>query len=107
MAKLESCLAACASISGTSAVGRPGPGRVFGVCPGLRRCFDRVEFELLPGTGHLPYEECPETLTRIVNSFLTRMREAGPQLVRSSVWPSSEPSQAKHFALLAKFQAIG
>jgi pimeloyl-ACP methyl ester carboxylesterase len=49
----------------------------------LRRCFDRVEFQVLPGTGHLPYEECPETLSRLVNSFLTRMREAGPQLVRS------------------------
>jgi len=51
----------------------------------LRRCFDRVEFELLPGAGHLPYEECPEVLARIVNSFLVRMRqnETGPQLVRS------------------------
>jgi 4,5:9,10-diseco-3-hydroxy-5,9,17-trioxoandrosta-1(10),2-diene-4-oate hydrolase len=50
----------------------------------LRRCFDRAEFELLPGTGHLPYEECPEVLTRLVNSFLSRMRESGPQLVRNS-----------------------
>ena len=50
----------------------------------LRRCFDRVEFEVLPGTGHLPYEECPETLARIVSSFLTRMRQAGPQLVQSN-----------------------
>jgi pimeloyl-ACP methyl ester carboxylesterase len=52
----------------------------------LRRCFDQVELIELPGTGHLPYEECPETLTRLVNSFLVRMRgqgEAGPQLVRS------------------------
>jgi pimeloyl-ACP methyl ester carboxylesterase len=49
----------------------------------LRRCFDRVEFELLTGTGHLPYEECPEVLTRLVNAFLTRTREAGPQLVRT------------------------
>jgi pimeloyl-ACP methyl ester carboxylesterase len=49
----------------------------------LRRCFDRAEFELLPGTGHLPYEECPEVLTRLVNSFLSRMRESGPQLVRN------------------------
>ncbi len=52
----------------------------------LQRCFDHAEFEVLPGTGHLPYEECPDTLTRIVNSFLRRMRgpvEAGPQLVRS------------------------
>jgi 4,5:9,10-diseco-3-hydroxy-5,9,17-trioxoandrosta-1(10),2-diene-4-oate hydrolase len=47
----------------------------------LRRCFDRVEFQVLPGAGHLPYEECPETLSRLVNSFLTKTREAGPQLV--------------------------
>jgi pimeloyl-ACP methyl ester carboxylesterase len=50
----------------------------------LRRCFERVELVELPGTGHLPYEECPETLARLVNSFLARMRgqsEAGPQLV--------------------------
>jgi len=51
----------------------------------LQRCFDRVELEVLPGTGHLPYEECPETLTRLVNSFLARVRETGPQLVRSTV----------------------
>jgi len=51
----------------------------------LRQFFDRVEFELLPGTGHLPFEECPEVLTRLVNSFLIRMRqtETGPQLVRN------------------------
>jgi len=47
----------------------------------LRRCFDRVEFQVLPGAGHLPYEECPETLSRLVNSFLSKTREAGPQLV--------------------------
>ena len=53
---------------------------------GLRRCFDRAELVELPGMGHLPYEECPETLTRLVNSFLVRMRgqvEAGPHLVPS------------------------
>jgi pimeloyl-ACP methyl ester carboxylesterase len=52
----------------------------------LRRCFDRAELVELRGTGHLPYEECPETLSRLVNSFLVRMRghgEAGPQLVQS------------------------
>jgi 4,5:9,10-diseco-3-hydroxy-5,9,17-trioxoandrosta-1(10),2-diene-4-oate hydrolase len=52
----------------------------------LRRCFDQVELVELPGTGHLPYEECPETLARIVNSFLLRVRgrdEGGPQLVQS------------------------
>ena len=53
---------------------------------GLRRCFDRAELVELPGMGHLPYEECPETLTRLVNSSLVRMRgqvEAGPHLVPS------------------------
>jgi 4,5:9,10-diseco-3-hydroxy-5,9,17-trioxoandrosta-1(10),2-diene-4-oate hydrolase len=58
----------------------------------LRRFFDQVEFQVLPGTGHLPYEECPETLGRLVNSFLSRtrggMRETGPQLVRSKVRPA-------------------
>jgi pimeloyl-ACP methyl ester carboxylesterase len=52
----------------------------------LRRYFDRADLELLPGTGHLPFEECPETLTRIVNSFLARLRgpcETGPTLVRN------------------------
>jgi pimeloyl-ACP methyl ester carboxylesterase len=52
----------------------------------LRRCFDRAELVELPGMGHLPYEECPETLTRLVNSFLVRMRgqaEAGPHLIPS------------------------
>jgi pimeloyl-ACP methyl ester carboxylesterase len=51
----------------------------------LRQCFDRVEFELMQGTGHLPYEECPEVLTRLANSFLVRMRQngTGPQLVRN------------------------
>jgi pimeloyl-ACP methyl ester carboxylesterase len=48
----------------------------------LERCFDRVQFELLPGAGHVPYEEVPEVFTRLVNSFLAKVREAGPQLVR-------------------------
>jgi pimeloyl-ACP methyl ester carboxylesterase len=52
----------------------------------LRRCFERVELVELAGTGHLPYEECPETLSRLANSFLARMRgqtEIGPQVVQS------------------------
>jgi pimeloyl-ACP methyl ester carboxylesterase len=52
----------------------------------LQRCFDRAEFVVLPGTGHLPFEECPEALARIVNAFLVRMRgrqEVGPVLVRN------------------------
>jgi len=54
----------------------------------LQRYFDQAELEILPGAGHLPYEECPELLARIVNSFLVRMRgkaDKGPQLVRSHV----------------------
>jgi pimeloyl-ACP methyl ester carboxylesterase len=53
----------------------------------LRRCFDQVEFAMLPATGHLPFEECPEALSRLVNSFLTRMRQgqAGPQLLLGGV----------------------
>jgi 4,5:9,10-diseco-3-hydroxy-5,9,17-trioxoandrosta-1(10),2-diene-4-oate hydrolase len=51
----------------------------------LRQCFDQAELEVLPGAGHLPYEECPEIFARTVNSFLDGMRrqtEAGPRLVR-------------------------
>ncbi len=53
----------------------------------LRECFDQVEFELLRGAGHLPYEECPELLARLVSAFLARTRqtETGPHLVRSKV----------------------
>jgi pimeloyl-ACP methyl ester carboxylesterase len=59
----------------------------------LRLCFDQVEFELLPGAGHLPYEECPDVLTRIVNSYLARMRqtEAGPRLVPNNLHLSPLP----------------
>jgi pimeloyl-ACP methyl ester carboxylesterase len=47
----------------------------------LQRCFDQVDFHLLPGAGHLPFEECPETFAQLVNAFLARMRAAGPKLV--------------------------
>jgi pimeloyl-ACP methyl ester carboxylesterase len=52
----------------------------------LKQCFAQAEFAVIPGAGHLPYEECPETLTLLANSFLLRMRgqsEGGPQLVAS------------------------
>jgi len=52
----------------------------------LKECFAQAEFAVIPGCGHLAYEECPETLTLLANSFLLRMRgqsEAGPQLVVS------------------------
>jgi pimeloyl-ACP methyl ester carboxylesterase len=48
----------------------------------LERCFDDAQFELLSGTGHLPFEECPDRFAGIVNRFLRRVREPGPQLVR-------------------------
>jgi pimeloyl-ACP methyl ester carboxylesterase len=60
----------------------------------LKQCFALAEFTVIPGAGHLPYEECPETLTLLANSFLSRMRgrnEAGPQLV------GQQPFHAKTF----------
>jgi pimeloyl-ACP methyl ester carboxylesterase len=51
----------------------------------LRRYFDQSELVVLPCTGHLPYEECPEVFARLVNSFLVKVRgksEIGPRLVR-------------------------
>ena len=60
----------------------------------LKQCFAQAEFAVIPGAGHLPYEECPETFTCLANSFLSRMRErndAGPQLV------VRESSHAKTF----------
>jgi 4,5:9,10-diseco-3-hydroxy-5,9,17-trioxoandrosta-1(10),2-diene-4-oate hydrolase len=50
----------------------------------LERCFDQVDFELLPGAGHLPFEECPEAFTRLVNTFLSKVRGAGPRLVSTA-----------------------
>ena len=40
----------------------------------LAGCFDQVEFQLLPGVGHLPFEECPELFVRMANSFLENLR---------------------------------
>jgi pimeloyl-ACP methyl ester carboxylesterase len=60
----------------------------------LKQCFAQAEFTVIPGAGHLPYEECPESLTLLANSFLSRMRgrnEAGPQLV------GQQPFHAKTF----------
>jgi pimeloyl-ACP methyl ester carboxylesterase len=54
----------------------------------LRRYFERAELVVLPGTGHLPYEECPEVFARLVNSFLVKMRgksEIGPRLVHPAL----------------------
>jgi pimeloyl-ACP methyl ester carboxylesterase len=38
----------------------------------LRQCFREVEFETLPGVGHLPYEEAPVDFNRCLLEFLER-----------------------------------
>jgi pimeloyl-ACP methyl ester carboxylesterase len=54
----------------------------------LERCFDQVQFQLLPGTGHLPFEECPEDFASMANAFLRKTREAA----------SRHPSKEAHSA---------
>jgi pimeloyl-ACP methyl ester carboxylesterase len=54
----------------------------------LQQWFDKADMVVLPGTGHLPFEECPEPFTRTVNTFLTQMRsqqETGLRLVPNHV----------------------
>jgi pimeloyl-ACP methyl ester carboxylesterase len=54
----------------------------------LRRYFKQSELVVLPCTGHLPYEECPEVFSRLVNSFLVKMRgksAMGPHLVHQAL----------------------
>lgn len=36
----------------------------------LRACFDRAQLVVLPGVGHLPYEEVPEDFDRAITHFL-------------------------------------
>jgi pimeloyl-ACP methyl ester carboxylesterase len=38
-------------------------------------CFDQVDLRILPGIGHLPFEECPELFARLVNSYLGGLRK--------------------------------
>jgi len=45
----------------------------------LRRHFDHVELIELPTTGHVPHDECPDVLARLVNGFLMHSRR--PKLV--------------------------
>jgi pimeloyl-ACP methyl ester carboxylesterase len=40
--------------------------------PRLKQCFREAEFELLPGVGHLPYEEAPTEFNRRLLAFLER-----------------------------------
>jgi pimeloyl-ACP methyl ester carboxylesterase len=38
----------------------------------LLRHFERAEFALIPGTGHLPFEETPEVFSDLVSEFLRK-----------------------------------
>ncbi len=40
--------------------------------PRLRQCFRQAELEVLPGVGHVPYEEAPEDFNRCLLEFLER-----------------------------------
>ena len=52
----------------------------------LRACFAEADLVVLPGIGHLPYEECPELMSQVVNAYLLRKRgksDGGPKLIHS------------------------
>jgi pimeloyl-ACP methyl ester carboxylesterase len=60
--------------------------RTVGLASGyrLQHCLVRSSLVVLPGAGHLPFEECPEIFATAVNSFLgpqRSQREPGPKLV--------------------------
>jgi pimeloyl-ACP methyl ester carboxylesterase len=44
----------------------------------LRRNFQSVQFSIIDGAGHLPYEECPEEFTRVVIDFLQPSPASAP-----------------------------
>jgi pimeloyl-ACP methyl ester carboxylesterase len=44
----------------------------------LRRNFQSAQIAVIEGAGHLPYEECPEEFSHIVNQFLTPLPAAVP-----------------------------
>jgi pimeloyl-ACP methyl ester carboxylesterase len=54
----------------------------------LEQMFNRAEMVIMPGVGHLPYDEAPAGFTDAVNGFLRKMNRSEmrprPQLVRSS-----------------------
>ncbi len=64
MARLETALSMCVNFRrfscGATGIG-PCLWNLLSTCAAASI---KSEFELLPGTGHLPYEECPELLTR-------------------------------------------
>lgn len=64
----------------------------------LLRHLKRADFALLPGTGHLPFEEMPETFSDLISRFLDSQRKiesaqrkrARPFLVRAESLRSGE-----------------
>jgi len=48
----------------------------------LGRNFQNLRTEVIPGAGHLPYEECPEEFCRIVTDFLAEIGLQTPTTAR-------------------------
>ena len=38
----------------------------------LKQSLRHCRLEIIPGTGHLPFEECPEVFNRLVLDFIER-----------------------------------
>lgn len=56
----------------------------------LQRCFDGAEFFVLPGAGHLAYEENPDAFAHRAATFLLALRperKTGPRLIHSLARP--------------------
>jgi pimeloyl-ACP methyl ester carboxylesterase len=55
----------------------------------LEKRLNRAEMVIIPGVGHLPYEESPAVFAEAVNSFLRKMdrgeTRSGPHLVRAAI----------------------
>ncbi|WP_049961423.1 alpha/beta fold hydrolase [Pseudacidobacterium ailaaui] len=53
----------------------------------LKKNLPQAEMAILPGVGHLPFEEAPGAFAEVVNTFLRKLDRSearpGPQLVRS------------------------
>lgn len=61
----------------------------------LEKILENASLTLLPGAGHLPYEECPEEFAQAVNRFLGKQdRESMPRPFLVDTGPDSIPSAA-------------
>ncbi len=50
----------------------------------LMQKLPRCERAVVPGVGHLPFEEAPEEFTRLVLEFLDRIRSSGKRGIGTS-----------------------